>query len=35
MSVNQSAPGNFGVEVIGADIFGMSDEVLRLLLLVD
>ena len=32
MSVTQSAPGNFGVEVIGADIIGMSDEVLRLLL---
>ena len=35
MSVNQSAPGNFGVEVIGADIVGMSGEVLRLLVLVD
>ena len=32
MSVNQSAPGNFGVEVIDADIVGISDEVLRLLL---
>ena len=35
MSVTQPLPGNFGVEVLGADVVGMSDEVLRLLLLVD
>jgi taurine dioxygenase len=33
MSDTQPLPGNFGVEVLGADVVGMSDEVLRLLLL--